>query len=106
MTASTNEKTESFEKIEDILLAIPEIVLVGLQKHHSNEYGYDLDTKENYEEQKAKVFSLVADYLDDGEKDAFEFFNELQEEMTNNGFLKKMFEQEVEKAQANSNKKK
>ena len=106
ISANMETKDDGMEKIEDMLLFIPDVVLIGLQKHHSEEYGYNLDTNEKYEEQKAKVFSLVAEYLDDGENDAIELFNQLQEEMTKNGFLKKMFEREVEKAQATSNKKK
>lgn len=105
MSVEMGENGGDLEKVEDMLLFIPEVVLVGLQKEHK-EYRYNLDTKENYEEKKNMAFSLVAEYLDSGENDAIELFNELQEEMTKNGFLKKMFENEVEKAQANSNKKK
>lgn len=99
------ENEGDLEKVEDMLLFIPEVVLVGLQKEHE-EYRYNLDTKEDYGEKKKMAFSLVAEYLDNGENDAIELFNELQEEMTKNGFLKKMFENEVVKAQSNSNKKK
>ena len=105
MSVDMGENGGDLEKVEDMLLFIPEVVLVGLQKEHE-EYKYNLDTKENYEEKKNMAFSLVAEYLDNGENDAIELFNELQEEMTKNGFLKKMFENEVEKAQSNSNKKK
>lgn len=105
MSVDMGENGGDLEKVEDMLLFIPEVVLVGLQKEHE-EYKYNLDTKENYEEKKNMAFSLVAEYLDNGENDAIELFNALQEEMTRNGFLKKMFENEVEKAQANSDKKK
>ena len=105
MSVDMGENGGDLEKVEDMLLFIPEVVLVGLQKEHE-EYRYNLDTKENYEEKKNMAFLLVAEYLDDGENDAIELFDALQEEMTRNGFLKKMFENEVEKAQANSDKKK
>ena len=105
MSVKMSENEGDLEKVEDMLLFIPEVVLVGLQKEHED-YRYNLDTKEDYEEKKNMAFSLVSEYLDNGENDAIELFNELQEEMTKNGFLKKMFENEVEKAQANSNKKK
>lgn len=105
MSVDMGENGGDLEKVEDMLLFIPEVVLVGLQKEHE-EYKYNLDTKENYEEKKNMAFLLVAEYLDDGENDAIELFDALQEEMTRNGFLKKMFENEVEKAQANSDKKK
>lgn len=96
---------ENLEQIENMLLFVPEMVLVGLQKFHSDEFGYNLDTNDGYEEAKNKVFSLVGDYVDTGDVDITDFFTELQEELTDNGFLKKMFEKEVEKAQANSDSK-
>jgi hypothetical protein len=93
-----SEKDGNMEMIEDMLLFIPEVLLIGLQKEHKEEYGYNLDTREGYEEKKGKVFALVAELLDNDEVDAIDLFNELQEEMTKNGFLRKMFEKEVEKA--------
>lgn len=103
MSDEMSENADNLEKVEDMLLFIPDVVLIGLQKEHE-EYRYNFDTKEGYEDKKDMAFSLVAEYLDSG-KDAIEFFNQLQEEMTKNGFLKKMFENEVMKAQANSDKK-
>lgn len=97
---------ENLEQIENMLLFVPEMVLIGLQKFHSDEFGYNLDTNDGYEEAKNKVFSLVGDYVDTGDVDITDFFTELEEELTSNGFLKKMFEKEVEKAQANSDSKK
>lgn len=102
--SANEEDEEHLEKVEDMLLFIPEVFLIGLQKEHE-EYRYNLDTKEGYEEKKAEAFSLVAEYLDSG-NDAIELFNQLQEELTKNGFLKKMFEKEVEKAQAEISDKK
>lgn len=97
---------ENLEQIENMLLFVPEMVLIGLQKFHSDEFGYNLDTNDGYEEAKNKVFSLVGDYVDTGDVDITDFFTELEEELTSNGFLKKMFEKEVEKAQATSDSKK
>lgn len=97
---------ENLEQIENMLLFVPEMVLVGLQKFHSDEFGYNLDTNDGYEEAKNKAFSLVGDYVDTGDVDITDFFTELEEELTSNGFLKKMFEKEVEKAQATSDNKK
>ena len=97
---------ENLEQIENMLLFVPEMVLIGLQKFHSDEFGYNLDTNDGYEEAKNKAFSLVGDYVDTGDVDITDFFTELEEELTSNGFLKKMFEKEVEKAQATSDSKK
>lgn len=105
MGVEMHDKGGDMEVIEDMLLFIPEVLLVGLQKEHKKEFGYNLDTKEGYEENKEKVFGLVAEHLDSGDVDAIDLFNELQEEMTRNGFLKKMFEREVEKATEQANTK-
>ena len=105
MGVEMHDKGGDMEVIEDMLLFIPEVLLIGLQKEHKKEFGYNLDTKEGYEENKEKVFGLVAEYLDSGDVDAIDLFNELQEEMTRNGFLKKMFEREVEKATEQANTK-
>lgn len=91
---------ENLEQIENMLLFVPEMVLVGLQKFHSDEFGYNMDTNDGYEEAKNKAFSLVGDYVDTGDVDITDFFTELEEELTSNGFLKKMFEREVQKEQA------
>lgn len=107
MTVNMKKGSENnLEQIEDMLLFLPDVVLIGLQKFHSDEFGYNLDTNEGYEEAKEKAFSLVGDYVDTGDVDITDFFTELQEELTANGFLKKLFEKEVEKAQATSDSKK
>ena len=87
----------SLEKIEDMLLFIPEALVIGLQKEHSDEFGFDLDTKEGYEEKKNKVFELVSELVDSGEVVCLELFTDIEQELTKNGFLKKMFEKVVEK---------
>lgn len=107
MTVNMKQNAEeNLEQIENMLLFVPEMVLIGLQKFHSDEFGYNLDTNDGYEEAKNKAFSLVGDYVDTGDVDITDFFTELEEELTSNGFLKKMFEKEVEKAQATSDNKK
>lgn len=99
MSVDLENGANDFEKIEDMLLFLPEVVLAGLQKYHSDEFGYDLDTKEGYEEQKAKVFSMVSEHFDSGKVDGTEFFYSLLNELTKSGFLKKMFEKEVKSAE-------
>lgn len=96
MAKFTTIQNEDLSSIEDILLFVPEILLVGLQKHHSKDFGFDLDNNKGYEEQKERLFDMLADTLDEGELDCIDLFNDLQEEMLKNGFLKKMFEREVE----------
>ena len=93
------------ESIEDMLLFVPEILLVGLQRYHE-EFRYDYDSKNGYEEKLNMAFALVGEYIDDGENDAIELSNLLQEELMKNGFLKKMFDEEMGKAQKAANRKK
>lgn len=104
MSVEISNAENQLEKIEDMLLFLPEVILVGLQKRHADEFGYDLDTKEGFEEQKEKAFSLVSEYFDDGEVDCIDFFNKIQEEMMSEGFLKKTFKKELEKAKEEAEK--
>ena len=76
-----------FEKIEDLLLYLPEILLVGLQVHHE-EYRYDYDTKEGKQEQLDKVFDIIEEYSSQENADLTKLFNDLQ----------KMFQAEQKKA--------
>ena len=97
MAVEMQNAEDDLEKIEDMLLFIPEALTIGLQKEHSDEFGFNLDTKEGYEEKKNKVFNLVSELVDSGEVDCFDLFTDIERELTKNGFLKKMFEKEVEK---------
>lgn len=92
-----NEMTDDeLEGLEDFLLVIPEMILVGLQKNHSDEFGYNTDTNEGWNEQLDKVFNLM-DVFFDNDGDIKKLFEDLQEEMVTNGFLAKMFREEQQK---------
>ena len=39
-------------------------MLVGLQKFHADEFGFDFDDKEAKEKQLVKVYVLLDNYLD------------------------------------------
>lgn len=97
MAVEMQNAEDDLEKIEDMLLFIPEALVIGLQKEHSDEFGFNLDTKEGYEEKKNKVFELVSELVDSGEVDCFDLYTDIEQELTKNGFLKKMFKKEVEK---------
>lgn len=91
--------TESMENVEELLLFLPELLLVGLQKFHSDDYGFDYESGKGKDEQIAKMFSLIEDYIDENdEEDAITLYNELTEEMMKNGFLKSMYQKELSKA--------
>lgn len=87
-----SKSDKGFEEIEDFLLYIPEILLVGLQVYHKKEFGYNYDTKEGKDKALAKVNDIVEQYTSDGENDIIELFNKVFEELQNDSFLKKMLE--------------
>ncbi len=73
------------EAMEDALLFIPEILLVGLQVSHQ-EFRYDYNTKAGKEIQLAKVYEIMDQYLSEG-GDMFKIFEDMQNEMVNDSFL-------------------
>lgn len=85
-----------FEKVEDLLLFLPEAVLVGLQVHHED-FRYDYDTKEGKEKQLEKTFALVEEYMDGENADAMAFFEKLQEALLQDSFLRSLFQKEQKK---------
>ena len=100
MVAKEKTKENGMEMTEDLLLFLPDFLLIGLQKFHADEYGFDYETGEGKDEQLAKMFSLIEDYLDSNEDaDAITLYNALTKEMLQNGFLKSQFQKELEKAE-------
>lgn len=100
-TARTNseDEIESMEKIEDLLLFLPEILLVGLQVHHK-EFRYNYDTKEGKEEQLEKAFDLVDEYASSEDADLMKLFDDLQNAMKEDSFLASLFQKEEKAAEA------
>ena len=102
-------KTQDMEDIssmEDILLeTLPKTLLVGLQMHHNEEFGYDYKTNEGYDEQLEKVSNILYDAIDTNEINCMDLFADMQEEMMTNGFLAQMMES-LERAQAQEQEKK
>ena len=88
---------DGIEMINTILEMLPEMMLIGLQKFHKDEFGYNYDTEEGKSDALAKVYDMVDDYFDSEEADLGELYNSLQDELMNNGFLKSLMKQEVEK---------
>lgn len=91
------------EKVEDLLLFLPEVLLVGLQVFHKDEYGYDYDTGEGKEEKLEKVFDIVEEYCDNENGDMMKLFEELQEAMLQDGFLRSLFQSEQKKVERAKN---
>ena len=101
-------KTQDMEDIssmEDILLeTLPKMLLVGLQMHHNEEFGYDYKTNDGYDDQIDKVSDILYDAIDTNEVNCMDLFADMQEEMMTNGFLAQMMES-IEKAQTQEKKK-
>lgn len=95
---SNGDKEAYFEKIEDLLLFLPEAVLVGLQVHHPD-FKYNCDTGEGKEEQLDKAFALVEEYMDGEDADVIAFSNQLQEALLQDSFLRSLFQKEQKKVE-------
>lgn len=99
MAKKESSGTENIESIEEILLFLPELLLVGLQGFHSDEYGFAYESGKGKEEQLSKMFPLIEEYVDNtSEGDAVTLYHSLTNEMLENGFLKSLYQKEVSKA--------
>ncbi len=97
--AAKTDGEADMETIEDMLLFLPELLLVGLQVCHE-EFRYDYDTGEGREEQLDKAFALTGEYMDGKDADIMTFFNQLQEALLQDSFLKGLFQKEQKKQEA------
>lgn len=94
----TNEFGDiDMEKIEDLMLFLPEMLLVGMQVHHKD-YKYNYDTGEGKEKQLEKAFGLVEEYMESEDADITELFGKLHEALTQDSFLAGLFQKEQKKA--------
>lgn len=91
------EKGKGMAGMEDMLLFLPEFLLVGLQKYHKSEFGYNYTTSENKEEQLEKMFGLIEKFGEENENIA-ELYAILTKEMVNNSFLHGMMKAAAESA--------
>lgn len=85
----------SYEKIEDLMLFLPELLLVGLQVHHKD-FRYDYDTKEGKQKQLDKTLELVEKYMESEDADIMELFGKLEEALMQDSFLASLFRKEQE----------
>lgn len=97
--AQMDLKEDGIETVNAILGLLPELILVGAQKFHEKELGYDPDNKEQKEIQMKKIYSMLDDYFDQEDADGKVLYDLLFTEMLKNGFLSKMLELEQEQAQ-------
>ena len=88
---------DGVENVNAVLMLLPELILVGAQKFHEKELGYDPNNEEQKEKQMKKVFSMLDDYFDQEDADGNALYESLLTEMLANGFLSKMLNQERKK---------
>ena len=101
MSNITDEDGETdMEKVEDLLLFLPELLLVGMQVHHKD-FRYDYDTKEGKQKQLEKSTDLVEKYMESEDADIMEFFGKFQDALMEDSFLASLFrkEQKAEEAE-------
>lgn len=77
------EATDMAKVIEDTA----EFLLVGLQKYHSDEFGFSDDAER--EEALDKVYALM-DEMDEHDVSVLDTFNAVSEELTKCGFLSQL----------------
>ena len=102
--ATTQEKGETMDILDQTMGIVPEMILAGVQKYHSDEYGYDYDTGEGREEALSKIYDLLDDYFDDDAADFNALMDALQKELLEDGFLAKMLRKELKAAEKESKK--
>lgn len=89
------------ENMQEVVGILPELLLVGLQKKHKDEFGYETENEEKaaYE----KVCDLLDDYedesTDENPKNGFDLFQKISKELEKNGFLSGLIK-ETEKMEA------
>ncbi|MDY5845561.1 MAG: hypothetical protein SPJ92_03295 [Bariatricus sp.] len=99
LSKSTDESGNmDMKKLEDLMLFLPEMLLVGMQVHHED-YRYNYDTGEGKEEQLEKAFKLVEKHMKSEDADIMALFGKLQEALMQDSFLAGLYKKEQKKAE-------
>ena len=81
------DQMEDIEAVDEILLFLPELILVGAQKFHKEELGYNPDNEGEKEQQLGKVYAMLDDYFDGEDADVQVLYNALEIPIyENNGY--------------------
>ena len=87
--------------INNLVETTAELLLVGLQKYHSKEFGYGSD--EERQKRIGEIIDMLDDYEDESteehEQDAASLLKDLQGELEKNGFLSAIAKMGQEMAQ-------
>ena len=101
---SNKDNEDGFESVEGVLLVLPELLVVGLQVHHSDEFGYNLDSNEGYSEQVDKAFDLIDKWLENKENSFIDLYNGIENELLNDSFLSSLFQKAIAEEQKTTKK--
>lgn len=99
MQSDPEDSAGALEGAEKMYLLMPQILLAGLQANHSDEFGYNLTTGKGRDEQLGKVEDMLDHFVDEENGDFLKLQEDVTNEILHNGFLKKLFEEEMVKAQ-------
>jgi hypothetical protein len=75
-----------------------------LQVHHSDEFGYNIDTNEGYDEKVDKAFDLLDTWFDNKENSLINLYNDIENELLNDSFLSSLFQKAVAEEQKTTKK--
>lgn len=101
---SSKDNEDGFEAIEGLLLILPELLVVGLQVHHSDEFGYNIDTDEGYQEKVDKAYDVLDKWLENKENSFVDLYNGIENELLNDSFLSSLFQKAVAEEQKTTKK--
>ena len=106
LAQAENEKDneDGFDSIEGILLILPELLVVGLQVHHADEFGYNLDTNDGYTEQVDKAFDLIDKWLENKDNSFVDLYSGLENELVGDSFLSSLFQRAKAEEQKSTKK--
>lgn len=95
LVALETGNTTELEAVDKILGFLPELLLVGLQKFHKDEFGFV--NEDEKKDQLDKVFDLLDDYFEDENGGDFkDLYQGLSKELEDNSFLSKLLTQETQ----------
>lgn len=98
------DNEDGFESIEGLLLILPEMLVVGLQVHHSDEFGYNIDTNEGYQEKVDKAFDVLDKWLENKDNSFIDLYNQLEQELIGDSFLSSLFQRAIAEEQKTTKK--
>ena len=83
-----DNNTDYMLMIDEMVALVGKMMLAGLQRYHSDVFGYDPEEKDSIKAAKSAVDNFIDDYIDEEDSmSLMDLFNLFQEELFNNGFL-------------------